>query len=206
MEKWFRCFSEVPGIGYKSNPHVNRSQLSYHNAVPQVRSNEMVNGQQEYVLWPMISGGSGSTSASPVKQWITQPRKGETVAQTRLRQLYESLELPGELMDYHFAILGCSSVLWRCRREEPWVLVEIEQLCWLDIRLVQAYPTLAIVNNERGFFRITTFEHLIHLYEQEGYLFDALQVAEIAVKFNQQMPALERIKSRIANLEAERSS
>jgi hypothetical protein len=34
-------------------------------------------------------------------------------------------------------------------------------------------------------------------------LSDALQVAEIAVKFNQQMPALDRIKTRIANLEAE---
>jgi hypothetical protein len=59
------------------------------------------------------------------------------------------------------------------------------------------------VPNERNFLVVTTLQHLIALYEQEGYLYEALQVAEIAVKFNQQMPALERIQSRIATIEAE---
>jgi hypothetical protein len=62
------------------------------------------------------------------------------------------------------------------------------------------------VKNEREFLLITTMQHLIAIYEQEGYLYEALQVAEIAAQFNQQLPALERIKSRIANLEAEEAS
>ena len=91
-------------------------------------------------------------------------------------------------------------------QQEPWIFAELERLCWLDIRLVQAYPDIMQINNARAFLSITTLQHLITLYEQEGYLYDALQVAEIAVKFNQQLPALERIKSRIANLEAEEAS
>jgi hypothetical protein len=46
------------------------------------------------------------------------------------------------------------------------------------------------VKNEQGFLTITTLQHLITLYEQEGYLYEALQVAEIAAQFNQQMTAL----------------
>jgi hypothetical protein len=205
MQMWFRCFSEVSGVGYKSHPSIDGSQLSRYITVPEISSYERANERREYLLWPMITG-SGSTSASPAKQWTMQPqiaRNGETMAQGKLRQLFESLELPGELLDYHFAIQGCCSALWGLRREEPWVLGEVEQLCWLDIRLIQVYSNIVQVNNDQGFFSISAFHTLISLYEQEGYLSDALQVAEIAVKFNQQMPALDRIKTRIANLEAE---
>ncbi|HEY4036998.1 MAG TPA: hypothetical protein VGL94_23825 [Ktedonobacteraceae bacterium] len=168
----------------------------------------MANKPREYLTWPMITG-SGSTSASPTKQWTAQPqntRNGETTAQTRLRQLYESLELPGELADYHFVIQGCCSVLWGLRREESWVLAEIERICWLDIRLIQVYSDIVQANNDQGFLSVLPFRYLISLYEQEGYLPEALQVAEIAVKFNQELSALDRIKSRIANLESEGTS
>src|SRR6266567_7369590 len=202
MVKWFRNFSEVPGIGYKGNPSVYCPQLPEHATLPKSGSYEIAGVRHEYSSWPMLFG-TGTTSASPVKQWTTHPRSGESPARTRLRQLYESLELPGEILDYHFAIQGCCSELWRLRREEPWVLAELEQLCWLAIRLIQAHPDITQVKHERGFLRVTTFQHLIALYEQEGYLYDALQVAEIAAKSHQQMPALERIRSRIAKLEEE---
>ncbi len=203
MVKWFRCLSEVPCVGYKSHPNIDRSRLPGHNVVPSSSSYWIANERHEYVSWPTITG---STSASPAKLWKTQLRNGESLAQTCLRQLYETLELPGELSDYHFAIQSCCLELWRLRREEPWVLVEIEELCWLDIRLLQAHPDFAVVNNEQGFFLILAFERLIALYEQEGYLYEALQVAAVATKFNQQMSALERIRAKIANLEAEEVS
>ncbi len=205
MVKWFRWFSEVPGVGYKGNPGLYRPQLPEHATLPKSGYYEIAGMHRDYVSWPMLFG-TGTTSASPVKQWTTQPRSGESPAQTRLRQLYETLELPGELLDYHFAIQGCCSELWRLRQEEPWIFAELERLCLLDIRLIQAYPDIVQVKNERAFLLVTTLQHLIALYEQEGYLYDALQVAEIAAQFNQQRPALERIKSRIANLEAEGAS
>jgi len=205
MVKWFRSFSEVPGIGYKGNPSVYCPQLPEHATLPKSGSYEIADMRHEYVSWPMLFG-TGTTSASPVKQWTTHPRSGESPAQTRLRQLYESLELPGELLDYHFAIQGCCSELWRLRQQEPWIFAELERLCWLDIRLIQIYPDIMQVKNERAFLLVTTLQHLIALYEQEGNLYEALQMAEIAAQFNQQLPALELIKSRIANLEAEEAS
>jgi len=202
MVKWFRCFSEISGVGYKGNPDLYRPQLPEHATLPKPGSYEIAGEHHGYVSWPILFG-TGMTSASPVKQWITQSRSGESLAQSRLRQLYESLELPGELLDYHFAIQGCCSELWRLREEEPWIFAELERLCWLDIQLIQAYPDIVQAKNERAFLLVTTMQHLIALYEQEGYLYEALQVAEIAAQFNQQLSALERIKSRIANLEAE---
>jgi hypothetical protein len=209
MVLWFRRFAEVSGVEYTSNPGINRFQLPGHDAVPHVGAHSMFfsqHEQREYLSWPMVNGTTGSTSASPAKQWRTQPHAGEADAQARLRRLYETLELPGEPSDYHFAIQGCCSELWRLHRVEPWVLEELERLCWLDIRLVQNHPDFTVVNNEKGYFWITTFDTLLQLYEQEGYLYEALQVAEIAVRFNQQHQALERIKVRIAHLEAEEVS
>jgi hypothetical protein len=200
MVKWFRCLSEVPGVGYKSHPSIDRSRLPGHNVVPSTSSYVIANERHEYLSWPTITA---SPSASPAKLWKTQPRNGESLAQTCLRQLYETLELPAELSDYHFAIQNCCLELWSLRREEPWVLVEIEELCWLNIRLLQAHPDFAVVDNEQGFLLILAFGRLISLYEQEGYLHEALQVAEVAVMFNQQVPALERLRAKIANLEAE---
>jgi len=207
MVQWFRSFSDVPGVGYKGNPGLYRPQLPEHATLPKSGSSEIAGVNRDFVIWPMLFG-TGTTSASPVQQWTThtQPRSGESPAQTRLRQLYESLELPGELLNYHFAIQGCCLELWRLRREDPWVLAELERLCWPDIRLIQAYPDIAQVKHERAFLMIMTLQHLIALYEQEGYLYEALQVAEIAAQFDQQRPALERIKSRIANLEAEEAN
>ena len=205
MVRWFRCFAEVPGVEYKGNPSIYRPRLPEQILVPKPGAYEISSVHREYLSWPMIVG-TGTTSASPVKQWTTQPRSGESPAQMRLRQLYETLELPGELLDYHFAIQGCCSELWKRCQEESWKLAELERLCWLDIRLIQAYPNIMQVPNERAFLLVITLQHLIALYEQEGYLYEALQVAEIATKFNQQMPALERIKSRIAHLEAEEAS
>lgn len=205
MVKWFRSFSEVPDIGYQGNPGLYRPPLPEYATSPQSGSSEIAGVRRDYLSWPVLFG-TGITSASPVKQWSTQPRSGESPAQTRLRQFFEVLELPGELLDYHFAIQGCCAELWRLRREEPWVFPEIERLCWLDIRLIQTYPDIAQVKNEREFLLIMTMQYLIALYEQEGYLCEALQVAEIAAQFNQQLPALERIKSRITTLEAEEVS
>src|SRR5258708_4417745 len=162
MVKWFRSFSEVSGIGYKGNPSVYCPQLPEHATLPKSGSYEIAGVRHEYSSWPMLFG-TGTTSASPVKQWTTHPRSGESPAQTRLRQLYESLELPGELLDYHFAIQGCCSELWRLRLEEPWVFAEIERLCWLDIRLIQTHPDIVQVKNEREFLLITTMQHLMAL-------------------------------------------
>lgn len=145
MEKWFRRLAEVPGVGYEGSPSVDRSQLPGHDATPKIERYNYDGERHVSVMWPMKDG---STSASPAHRWETKPRRGETEAQTALRQLRETLELPGTLSDYHFAIQHCHDALRGDAREEPWVLEEVERLCWLDIRLIENYPQT--ITNEYG--------------------------------------------------------
>lgn len=164
---------------------------------------------------------SGRTGASPAQSWKTQPRKGETEAQTALRQLREALELPGTLSDYHFAIQTSHDSLRGFAREEPWVLEEVERLCVLDIRLINQYPEIitpepiTIEDKElrklaaerrqgmRSFAHVTAFHQLIRLYEREGYLREAMDVAKIAQKFEQCPGKVEEIQERINRIGAE---
>jgi len=218
MEKWFRRLGEVPGIEYKTDPAINRFQLPGHDAVPKIDRYEFDGGRHESRSWPMEGG---STGMSPAQAWKTQPRRGETEAQTTLRQLREALELPGTLSDYHFAIQGCHDALRGFAREEPWVLEEVERLCLLDIRLINQYPEtitpepitiddddlskLAAERRQgmRSFAYVTAFHQLIRLYEGEGYFREALEVAKIGQKFEQCPGKVEEIQERIGRMEAE---
>lgn len=217
MEKWYRRLAEVPGIEYEPDPAIDRTQLPGHDAVPKIDRYEFDGRRHESMSWPMEGG---STGASPAQEWKTQPRKGETEAQTTIRQLRESLELPGTLSNYHFAIQGCHDALRGFAREEPWVLEEVERLCWLDIKLIEQYPKtitsepititdpeLAKLAAERrgemNFYRVLAFHQLITMYEREGYLREALVVATIGQRFEQCLGKAEEIAERISRLEAE---
>jgi hypothetical protein len=130
MKKWFRRLAEVPGVEYKPDPAIDRTQLPGYDAAPKIDRYEFDGRQRESMSWAMEGG---STGASPAQTWKTQPREGETKAQTTVRQLREALELPGILSNYHFAIQSCHEELRHFARQEPWVLEEVERLCWLDI-------------------------------------------------------------------------
>jgi hypothetical protein len=202
MKKWFRRLAEVPGVGYEGSPGVDRTKLPGHDTVPKIDRYDYDVERREYMMWPMKDG---STSASPAKNWETKPRRGETEAQTALRQLRETLELPGTLSDYHFAIQHCHDELRVDAREEPWVLEEVEQLCWLDIRLIEKYPET--ITNEYGgdrtYFGVSAFHRLIEMYEREGFLRGALEVARIGQRFEQRQGQVEEFEIRIARIEAE---
>lgn len=202
MKIWYKSLAEAPNIGYPGSPDVERSKLSGYNAIPEHHSFEFDGKTLETLYWK-IRGES--TSASPARQLLIQPKEGESVAQTTLRQLHEALELPGELSDYHFAIQGCIDSLWKYRSEEPWVVAEIERLCRLSIRLALATPETVSYEKEgqTAFYRISAFGRLIYLYKREGYLFEALEVAKCAMKFDQEHAAYEELQERIRMLESE---
>src|SRR5262245_36278751 len=137
--KWFPRLADAPGVGYQAHPTVDRNRLPGHDAFPQVSRHIFDGEPHESLLWTV--GGTTST-ASPAQQWRARERKGEQTVQAILRQLFETLELPGEPEDYHFAIQGCHEALWKHRLDHPEVLIEIERLCWLNIRLIEAHPYL----------------------------------------------------------------
>lgn len=197
-EKWFRRLADVPQIHYPGSPGVVRNSLPGHNTVPEIDRYGF-----DGLMWP--KGNDGSTSASPARGWEPSHRAGEAKADFILRRMYEKLELPGTLSDYHFAIQGCHDELHDQIRQAPSVLEEIERLCWLDIRLIEYYPETITWEYEgkREFASVSAFHRLIDLYLNEGYVAEAINVAGIAERFGQRGYEAERLRERVAMLEAE---
>lgn len=205
MKKWYPRLAEVPRVGYQGSPGVDRTRLPGCNAKPQINHYEWDGKRHESLSWPMKDG---STSASPANQLQSTSRPGETPAQTAHRHCLEAIELPGTLSDYHFIVQNAHEEIWKHRRREPWVVAETERLCWLDITLVQAYPEILVfdqapIGTELHYARVVAFYRLLRLYEQEGYLQDALKVAKIALRFGQLPSELERVEGKIRMIEAE---
>lgn len=202
MTKWFRRLGEIPCVRYDTPQDIDRLHLPDHNLVPELHEFEFDGRRHESLSWRTREG---STSASPAHGWETEPRPGESPAQTALRQLFETFELPGVASDYHFAIARCNEALWKYRREETWVIEQIESLCWLDIRLLDACPEAISFEREGEiqYANVEAFYRLINLYENDGYLKEALEVARCAVRFNQAQNYFESLQERVAQLEAE---
>jgi hypothetical protein len=205
MVDWFPRLADIPNVGYAGHPGMNRSRLPGQNAKPRVRVSTVDGRQHESIEWPSRDGG---TSASPVDQHLSETTGDKAQSSEELLQrLREALELPGEPTDYHFAIQRCIEELWawRRRREQPWLLAEIEQLCWLDIRLIEAMPrSIAFEHHgEQRFYAVAAFDHLIQLYEREGFVEEALDVARRATRFRPEFPKLQDLEQRAATLASE---
>ena len=126
----------------------------------------------------------GGTSASPVHERVFTDKRA-TPTRRLLAGLAETLELPGEPADYHFAIQGTADVVRSRRREGPPIFAELERLCWLDLDLIQAVPAAVSFKRDghRHFYGILAFGWLLGIYMREGLSADALRVAAIAERF-----------------------
>jgi hypothetical protein len=202
-ENWFPCFAEVPGIIYESPKELNFNNLRGRGVVPEINYDVLDGKRHKSIMWKTEDGGT--TSASPAHVWETKTLPGETAAITVLRQVYEVLELPGTLSDYHFALQGAHEGLKKYIGKESWVLPAIEKLCWLNVRLIENHPKAISYENDRGiqYAQVSVFNRLISLYEKEGYLHEALEVANIAERFGYSCDVTERLEERIKLLESE---
>ena len=203
MLQWFPRFGDIPAMVYEPLAWVDRGRIPGHDAVPEAHSTSLVERRIESLWWPTGSDGGGSSAS---------PAHGRAFGEMRdaspddlIRNVYEGLELPGEPADYHFLIQGSAGQLWARRREEPRVIGEVEKLCWLDIRLVEAWPDAASnqYSDEGEFYVILSFGTLIEIYEREGFLAEALEVAELAARYGQGDEARERLIQRIEAVENE---
>lgn len=190
-------------MSYEPSAWVDRSKLRGHDAVPQAQSIALRGERSDTLWWPTETGGGGG-SASPAHGRAFGDL-GDASTSELIHNVYEGLELPGEPSDYHFLIQGCASELWRRRREEPSVIGEVEKLCWLDISLVKVCPRA--VTNEYGeehtFYSILVFGVLTEIYEREGCLAEALEVAELAARYGQGDDTRQRLLERIQAVENE---
>ena len=209
--QWFTRMGDIPGIGYDPPVPVDRSKLQGHDVVARVARYEFDGRINESLRWgpadaPDEDFGAG---ASPAHAVAFGGLDAELATSTLLKRLWEGLELPGQPSDYHFAVQGVAQALTSRRAREPEVLQWVEYLCLLDIRLVQACPeavTSASVDADQGarqFFGIPTFQSLIDLYTREGFLTEALNVARIAKRFEQDRAPVAELEERLAALRAE---
>jgi hypothetical protein len=197
--KWYRRYGDVPGVDYTTPPGTRTPKGA--EAIPRVA----YEGENGYVSLSW-SDGAVESSSSPVHERAFSTDFGEKTTDQALRHLAATLELPGEPIDYHFAIQHVLSALWARRRTEPAALDHVERLAWMDVRLIEAEPTVAEVGYGReGYLRILAFGHLVTVYEREGSLADALRVATIAARFDQLTEQREALAERVAQLEAEPS-
>lgn len=201
-EKWFPRFAEIPGINYKPPANLDFTYLPGRGKVPEVNCYNLNGKKHRYIMWKY---GERSTSASPARDWETTPRQGESEPLTLLRQVYETLELPGVLSDYHFALQKTHGDLHSLIGREVWIPAEIEKLCLLNIQLLNTHPETISHENEEGihYASVTVFNRLLKLYKTEGYLQDALKIARIAVKFDYGDEIVEELEARIKSLEDE---
>jgi hypothetical protein len=199
---WFKRLADVPGVSYTSSPLVNPTQLPGHNSVPQKREFD-TDVLTYHLRWPGPDEGS-TTSASPARQH-TSERPNEIQDLRRvLLELYEVLELPGQLSDYHFAIQSAYTTIYERRREDLAMLEEVERLCWLDIELLEAHPQVVEYEPDK-FIHVRAFDLLVRLYETEGDFAGALEVTERGMRLGQELLTLqvERLRARLAELGAE---
>lgn len=201
---WFRRMADVPAISYCSPPPLDRSALVGHDWVPTLYTFELDGKERSRYEWPSFEGYR--TSASPVHQ-RTSDTGVERTPEEELRWLEETLELPGELSDYHFAVKQSYERLFGVRAVDPEVLHEAERLCWVDIELVEAQPQIAEYEPGRH-LRVPAYAYLIRLYEGEGYLTEALEVAERGLNNSHQDdldPVVERLRAELEEFEVEES-
>ncbi len=196
---WFRRLGDIPGLHYQGESTLDRRRLRGYDAVPRIEHY----GGEPSLSWQV--GPEGSTSSSPAHERAFGDDMRDRPTPEILRHLAETLEVPGEASDYHFAIQHAADILWSRRRTEPDVLDQVERLCWLDLRLIEAQPDIVRFEHEggSGFARVTGLKTLITLYEREGYLREALAVAERAERFDQLQEKADELRDRLAVLEAE---
>jgi len=130
----------------------------------------------------------------------------ESSSDELLDNLWKTLETPGEAADYHFAIQTTAGYLYGRRLDEPGILSWSEWLSWLDVRLIQAVPSAVWTEDADGsgtYYQVAAFHTLLDLYQREGFLGEALQVAEIARSFGQNADLRPQIEERIELLRAE---
>ncbi len=194
---WFRRLGDIPGIEW-SSPGVDRLRLPRHDARPELRGYEFEGRRQESLWW------EGGTSASPAQAWVQIDN--EQSSEQIVNRLYEALELPGEPTDYHFAIQSVAALLWSRRRQDPNLLIRIEELSWLDIHLIEACPEAISFESQgsESYYGVAAFHTLLLLYEREGYIDDAIAILKRSERFGHDVSAdRERLEAKQAAIGAE---
>lgn len=201
--EWFEGLRTVPGVAYAGHPDVERTKVRGYNAKPKVETLDVGGETLKSVMWKTPDGGY--SSQSPASAWSSSGDPRTADPSDVIRTLYEALELPGTVADYHFKMLATCGALWSFRKQRPDLLAELEKILLLDVSLIKAHGySLAFEHNgEHRMPRVPAFDQLISLYEHEGFVHEALAIAKLATATGQGSADEKRLSERLAQLEAE---
>jgi hypothetical protein len=198
---WFNRLAEVPGVGYEPQQPLPRPALW--NARPQIFSYDDGEGRKvKSLMWPSEDGGE--TSASPAQSHGLSDRRNASAREVTAN-LRETLELPGDAGDYHFALQLSADALWARRKEDPSLIETVVELCLLNIRLIEARPEAVTDQYAKGpisYYSVTAFRRLVDVYRREGLVREALAVSRRGERFDQAVD-LEELEAQVAALDAE---
>lgn len=191
---WYRCFGVIPGISYVTPPGIDGRSLPGYGMSPEVHRFDL----SESLFW-------GDTSESPAAAHASFDRTNPPAAWI-VQRVAEVLELPGTASDYHFALAAAAEGLYGRRFFEPSAMSEAERLWLLDVDLIEARPDAFIYTGSDGtpsYYGFASLARLASVYSNEGYLQEALAVAEKAEAFGQERGQREKLLARLASIEAE---
>lgn len=192
---WYRRLGDIPGVHYQGLPEKDRRLIKGYGSTPTVTRF----GGRSWLEWP------GGRSTSPAYDYQQNAGQSPTVAGA-MGFLARLLELPGTASDYHFPIQDAIDTLWSQRGEHPEALPKVEELCLLNIDLLEAqkrdHPDEAL-QVPGGWVGFSCFPMLINLYVADGNLEDAAAIARRASAFGQMQVELAELNERIAAVEAE---
>lgn len=216
--------ADVPGLGFTGSPGVQRNRLPLHDASAVTRKEQTwremgfdmealasrhrdVDAERFSLVWHDRAGRELNTS--PVR--LHQDRMAEDESRPSVTaRTWEYLELPGEPMDYHFALMAAVDELWS-RRQKPEALADVEVFARLDVMLCVTRPAMlwniSETTGERFSARVTSADRLLRILELAGEWRDALTIAEqLVAALDQQEARRDTYVARVADLDAELSA
>lgn len=175
-DRWYPRLADMPGVEFAGSPGVDRTRL---------RGADVRPSKGSYGLeWPERNGQWQSPASGHLPDDWTS-RTTEKLA----RGVWECLELPGTLGDWHFVLQAALSELWRRRHTEPAALNLCEQFCLIDLELAKARPQAFAINAgkpEEGYLAVRAFDLLTRMYRAMDDLARAIAVARHAEQWRNQ--------------------
>jgi hypothetical protein len=208
---------DVPGLDYSPPVVIDREALPRHDAEPKNRDDLPISGYLSWgTVWEPMPPEEREDEEdewsrdlqAPVTDYLRAfvPEDAVRATPDLIQRLWEGLELPGRPYDYHAVIERVRETLFPRRRGEPEVMETVELLAWLDVRLVLACPYAVLVHTSEGdehFYNMSAFDALIRLYRTEGFMREALEVAELAERFPSSPKRLADLRARLETMRGE---
>ncbi|MCA2187209.1 hypothetical protein [Nonomuraea cavernae] len=186
--------AEVKGVGFSGSPDVDRSRLPETHIRP---------SKTDYggISWPIANG---STSESPASARAFADMRDMDIP-SLIRWVWEGLEIPGTVSDYHFLLQSAIARLWSARASDPSGLRFLEVFADLDLRLIEAAPRPFLIDEDdtsKGYFHFSGVATWVTLLQTEGALREALAINRRLQRFHEGY-RLETLEAKIAALDEE---